>query len=218
MIFAGEGARSTLHRDPFEWTGLSLCLEGSKVWRFVSAERDGIAAVDGLLGAYRLVSETWGSISAGWQSDESLFKTRREDVPSARTLANMADADRRRAIDDVAQSDTALEASLNGLVCETLVQHAGDVVVIPRGYYHQTYALEASVAVASQRCGLHDAHTVVNHILETTDNTKLLHLLDFQQGPRVVVPALFEHLKNKGEPQLRSSQSSMTTKNKSSRR
>lgn len=97
IILAGSGATSTLHRDPFEWTGTSLCLEGIKIWRFIlppSLEDGGVSIVDGAFSSYRLDSIAWkqdgGGIdelepvawSAGWQSDMSLFDTVDENFPS----------------------------------------------------------------------------------------------------------------------------------------
>lgn len=87
IILAGSGATSTLHRDPFEWTGMSICLEGIKIWRFILPpllEDGGVSIVDGALSSYRLDSIAWEqdggneerepvAWSAGWQSDMSLF-------------------------------------------------------------------------------------------------------------------------------------------------
>ena len=183
-VLAGQGARSTLHRDPFEWTGLNTCLEGSKLWRFVRDDAD-------LLAPYRLTSSAWGGLSVGWQSDESLFKRRKATVPTARALAEMDDDDRRSAIDAVARDDL-LEASVD-VQYQTLVQHAGDLVVIPAGWYHQTYSVEPSLAIASQRCGLNDAPTVSGHS-RTPKRLPPSPGLDLTRGPDIVVPILFDHL------------------------
>ena len=97
IIMAGSGATSTLHRDPFEWTGTSLCLEGIKIWRFISPpslEDGNVSIVDGAFSSYRLDSIAWeqedGGIeereplawSAGWQSDMSLFDAADDNFPS----------------------------------------------------------------------------------------------------------------------------------------
>ncbi|KAL7447832.1 hypothetical protein ACHAWC_000139, partial [Mediolabrus comicus] len=96
IILAGEGATSTLHRDPFEWTGTSLCIEGVKVWRFI-LPTGGVTNVDEALKSYRLDSIAWEDdeaateenqqdpliLSAGWQSNMNLYNSVDEEFPTA---------------------------------------------------------------------------------------------------------------------------------------
>ena len=167
VVIAGAGATSTLHRDPFEWTGTSLCIEGSKIWRFIDPQSD-VRAIDEALGSYRLDSIAWEGTtqSAGWQSDESLFKSRRHDLlPSAQEWSDN-DHDKRAKLLQVGSSTDILSPGLNlELSMRTAVQEAGDLLLIPAHWWHQTYALEPSAAVASQRCGNHDTVQVLQHIL-----------------------------------------------------
>ena len=180
VILAGEGASSTLHRDPFEWTGTSLCLEGTKVWRFLepnllndeSGPGLGVQSVDKLLNAYRLPSTAWEEgdtyLSAGWQSNFNLYEQRHESIPSAKELV---EGDHQR-LEDIAQNWSLLKPSFDSSECScwTVVQKPGDLLLIPAHWWHQTYALEPSLAVASQRClSKLDSARVIKHILLTTD-------------------------------------------------
>ena len=196
IVLTGEGARSTLHRDPFEWTGTSLCLEGSKVWTFLippDDEAGGLAALDKSLGSYRLQSVAWSgaetsgesggaqgkdstpddnryALSAGWQSNLDLYALRDQAVPPARELAELVAGSTERS--------EALMAATRGLkpspkIPDSVVagrvvgiQEAGDLLLVPRGWWHETYALEPAIAVASQYCGDHDAKAVFGHILD----------------------------------------------------
>jgi hypothetical protein len=239
VILAGEGATSTLHRDPLEWTGTNLCLDGTKVWRFVapplavtaaaltsasaSVENDGelgdyncdekcsdVAVIDGLLDSYRLDSIAWCdgnnddegddplTLSAGWQSDYSLFAHFHDGISSsalseleeekgtghkldviARTAADVSrlQPDIPVGIDSVGNLDTNGESAKQRQPedCVTVwsgVQKPGDMIVIPAHWWHQTYAMEASLAIASQRCGAErDSERVLRHILDTTTSS-----------------------------------------------
>jgi hypothetical protein len=107
IILAGTGATSTLHRDPFEWTGTSICLEGIKIWRFIlppSLENGGVSIVDGALSSYRLDSIAWEqdgnneerepvAWSAGWQSNMSLFDSVDKNFPSGYEWSTKLDND-----------------------------------------------------------------------------------------------------------------------------
>jgi hypothetical protein len=108
IILAGSGATSTLHRDPFEWTGTSICLEGIKIWRFIvppSLENGDVSIVDGAFSSYRLDSIAWEqdsgnneerepiAWSAGWQSDMSLFDSVDKNFPSGFKWSTKLDHD-----------------------------------------------------------------------------------------------------------------------------
>lgn len=194
VVIAGEGATSTLHRDPYTWTGTSLCLEGTKIWRFIAppgalkAQKSingcsGVAFIDDAVKSYRLPSVAWDEnvyLSSGWQSDMSLFSIRNEDIPSAEAFATLEDENPKQTLEAmkaIAMSTEKLMPSLDfplhlagndAPILFTVVQKPGDLLVIPAFWWHQTYALEPSVAIASQRGGTQrDAKRIITHIFET---------------------------------------------------
>jgi len=216
-----------LHRDPFTWTGTSICLEGTKIWRFVappgaiqpsssSSEKhnnghfqtddSAVRMIDDALKSYRLPSVAWDDdvfLSSGWQSDMSLYASRDASIPSAEQLAHREEE--RHGPELKYDEMEMIAANLNLLAPDadfptrcsdggesmmlpvriwSVVQKPGDLLVIPAFWWHQTYALEPSVAIASQRSGGgRDTKRVLSHILETVgldhdyDDTKLPNVI-----------------------------------------
>lgn len=230
VVIAGEGATSTLHRDPFTWTGTSLCLEGTKLWRFIappgaliakkSRDASGVTFIDNAVKSYRLPSVAWDEnsyLSSGWQSDMSLFSIRHDDIPSAEAFARLEEENPKQTMalkHIIAMSTEKLMPSPQ--FCSNLatndeptifavVQKPGDLLIIPAYWWHQTYALEPSVAIASQRGGTQrDAKRVITHIFETlgldinADDLPLVlkEVLDesYKGSAREITKALFKVL------------------------
>jgi hypothetical protein len=214
VVIAGQGATSTLHRDPFEWTGTSLCLEGSKIWRFLPPP-----ALDDALQSYRLESIAWDSngneenedvvtrtLRAGWQSDCSLYS-----MPDGNSMISARELNEKENANEIIEELAACSQRLPPKLPKNakfpaflpIVQRQGDLLLIPAYWYHQTYAPEPSLAVASQRCGSWEAKRVINHILELQDSRLKENLPDelnkdsYQDSsPEQTVARLFEHLQS----------------------
>jgi Cupin-like domain len=222
VIVAGAGATSTLHRDPMEWTGTSLCLEGTKVWRFLEpprgsegqSGRERVLTVDEALRSYRLASIAWQSdddgagsvaLSAGWQSHFSLFSTLdHAAIPSAQGMAEM-DTDAKIQLLHKLNSLDTLGPDIptnTAAAIHTVIQKPGDLVIIPAHWWHQTFAFEPSVAIASQRCGTKDVKLVFDHISnqvsghgQNIDKQSSSNLPDFTSAsPRDAISRFFDDL------------------------
>jgi len=198
IFFNTHPIKNQLHRDPFTWTGTSICLEGTKIWRFIAPpgafkasnnkknqSNSGVHFVDDALESYRLPSVAWDDdvyLSSGWQSDMSLYSSRSDAVPSAEEFALLEETNPDKKNDhmnDIAVSLDQLTPTIDfpphfdddensPLTIYTVVQKPGDMLVIPAYWWHQTYALEPSVAIASQRSGSErDTKRVISHIFET---------------------------------------------------
>jgi len=189
LVGAGEGARSTLHRDPFEWTGTSLCVQGSKLWTFLPPGQGGVQAVDAALQAYRFPYEGFDldgqSLAAGWQADWDLYAQRAAECRTAGALSCMSEGERLDALEGLAaelrrwwaepsevpapglQPLPSVRARLPEDVVPTCVlQREGDLLLIPAHWWHQTYAPEPSLAVSGQYMNEANAETVMRHVSE----------------------------------------------------
>ena len=199
VILAGEGSCSTLHRDPFEWTGTSICLEGTKIWRFIIPNEEdgegGVSKVDDALESYRLDSIAWTTtdeekdpliLSRGWQSNLFFFKERAEEIPSAWELSELEEDNIETYMAEIEAMGTDVsllfpDEKISDLLQRgkkinfaTAIQRDGDLLIIPAHCWHQTYAPVPSLAIASQRCGAEvDGRNVVQHILESLSNTHM---------------------------------------------
>ena len=147
------------------------------------------------LEAYYLPSAAWSDdddeapterrrrrLLGGVQCDLSLYESGRSGgaaLERARDRAwRAAHGESSGADDDAAHAADARSLSLDQTAADaigaadrdarviTTVCNAGEMVLIPARWWHQTYALEPSVAVASQHVGRHNAGDMIAHSLD----------------------------------------------------
>eukprot|EP00931_Biecheleriopsis_adriatica_P073795 TRINITY_DN48014_c0_g1_i1.p1 TRINITY_DN48014_c0_g1~~TRINITY_DN48014_c0_g1_i1.p1 ORF type:complete len:428 (-),score=74.44 TRINITY_DN48014_c0_g1_i1:41-1324(-) len=200
LVCAGSGSRSTLHRDPFEWTGTSFCVSGSKLWTFLPPGDAGVEAVDSALKAYRFPYDGYGqeSLAAGWQSDLDLY----EHSAGRASLEEEVVAEELRqwwagCLDHAPalQPSVALKAGLPDDVVPTCaIQREGDLLLIPGHWWHQTYALQPSLAVSGQYMNEANSEAVMRHVAAWVGSATPQVLQRQSSAPEDIVHHFLEHV------------------------
>ncbi len=152
-----------------------------------ASDDSGVSHIDNVLDSYRLPSVAWNNdngnseerfLSSGWQSDYSLYSSLNLHT-SAEAFASMDEDEKISIIEEIAGDLEDLSPNCpkcyptvddgnDSLSIWTVVQKPGDLLIIPAFWWHQTYAFEPSMAIASQRCGRErDCKRVLKHIAET---------------------------------------------------
>ena len=148
LLAGGTGARSSLHADPYAWTGWNVLLEGEKLWTFLPPS----AAAEEALQAVRKPPNAWGAkgadVAAGWESAVDLYRTRAQAGEAGPAFAPSRPL------------PAWLEASAT-----RCVQREGDLLLIPPATWHQTYHVGPTLALAGQYLNAHNARGVFGHML-----------------------------------------------------
>ena len=133
-------------------------------------------------------------------STRNLFEFRHMDVPD--DWSEWTDEEKWYEMQDLAELPERIRPNVNvdGLFYST-VTTAGDSLVIPPGWWHQSYGLEPSMSLASLRCGTKvDVPQLIQQLLTGTKKDDIPVLLgqnsfaDNEDEAVEVIKAIFEFL------------------------
>ena len=147
LILGGRGSRSDLHADPLSWTGWNSLLEGSKAWRFY-----GEASFQKNVRPFGIKSEhvELCSIGASFVSPVDTYAT---GTDFERPFSLTADFAR---FPEMSKAPQPLE----------YVQKAGETLIFPGHWWHQTYHLGATVGLAGQILNHRNLRRVMGHVID----------------------------------------------------
>ncbi len=165
LMFGGTGARSSLHADMTNWTGWNALFTGTKFWRFFpptthipSVNRHG--KLGNVAADHKSAVNTFEVVCLNQGADEVGQQKERQNM-SALGQHNRHSYER--------QPDWEAYPEMAAIWSERIefVQHPGEVVVIPPGWWHQVYhATAPTIGFASQYAGKESLPDVVASIAE----------------------------------------------------
>jgi len=153
LFLGGAGARSNLHVDMYNWTGTHALISGEKVWRFLPRAQ----GPESLGGVVR--KPFGGGAVRDYVAEVDLFANA---TPGAcGTLPGVPPiADRGP---DLRKHPAA--AGLMEQVVE-VVQRPGEVLVLPSGWWHQTFHTGPTIGVSGQFIATRDVPVFVKEVLD----------------------------------------------------
>lgn len=192
LMFSGKHSSSTLMQC-HPYPTFFLCLDGNQLWRILPPST--------ALGnsTENIMAKAWEDyhISVGRQSSLSLFGFISPDMECNKNddMAKLHD------FGIIADSEEMLRPNFSPNkhhYAGVLVQ--GDLLVIPPGWYAQSYNLEPSLTIGSHRCGVEvDLQHFLRHVEETAGIEE--NGVDFggEQNAKSSIDGLFERLEQKYE-------------------
>jgi len=144
VVLGTPTARSALHTDPFGWTGWNFCLRGEKCWRFIPPS-------EAAEGALRIKTPAHTNLAAHGESPVDLYTGSDPLCP-----------------------ECVCSEPANAYVHRQVVQQAGELIVFPASWWHQTYHVTPTVAIASQYVNRQCARRVLDRIVSTAQLSESL--------------------------------------------
>jgi hypothetical protein len=194
LLVAGNGGTSEL--TCHTWTTTYTCLDGNVLWRVLPPE----CTDDALLRPQPSTPTVWGNhdISVSCTSTRNLFAFRHNDVPD--NWSEWTEEEQWYEMQDVAEGSERLlpNVDVEGLYYSTVLT-PGDCLVVPPGWWHQSYALEPTMSISSLRCGtMLDAPNVVQTLLsgmaDVPESLRRNEFVDDEDEIVQVIKTLFDFL------------------------
>ncbi|KAL5015351.1 hypothetical protein ScPMuIL_009621 [Solemya velum] len=131
LLWGTSYSRSSLHMDPYNWTGTNAVLRGRKKWKLFPPGQDHLLYI---------------------------YKDRKCGFPLECMKYNSP-------IDTVSEDMSSYPKYEQARYVE-MEQQAGELLIIPTGWYHQAYNLEETMAVSSQMMNRNNYLVILEEIIK----------------------------------------------------